>query len=86
VPGEWAEHELELVNTITFMGLIEKGKLLFKSEPERSFIKAGVMDTNGQLTSEGRELWTEFLIRKFGAEFKTEVVDKIIAEDAKTGA
>ncbi len=65
------------------MTLKEKFALAFKSEPEKSFIKAGIMNSDESLTSEGRELWTAWLVRKFGAEFKTDVVDPILAEDAK---
>lgn len=77
----FGDHELELVKKYKkVMTPIEKFALAFKSEPEKTFIKAGIMDTKGNLTSDGREIWTQWLVKKFGDDFKTEVVDKIMAE------
>ncbi len=63
--------------------LIEKAKLAFKGEPEKSFIKAGVMEADETLTEEGTELFLTFLLKKHGTEFKAEVIDPILAEEAK---
>jgi len=60
--------------------LTKKFRLLTKSEPEKTFIEQGVMDDNENLTTEGRALFEAFLITKFGPEFKTEVVDKLVEE------
>lgn len=78
----FGDHELELINDnpVDNMNLLERAKLAVKGEPEKSFIKAGVMDINESLTNEGRELWTLWLVRKFGADFKKEVVDGLLAE------
>ncbi len=65
------------------MNLIEKAKLAFKGEPEKSFIKAGVMDSNENLTNEGQSLFLTYLLKKNGEDFKTTVIDPILAEDAK---
>lgn len=64
------------------MTLKDKFALAFKGEPEKTFIKAGVMGIDGTLTAEGRELWTTWLVKKFGDDFKKEVVDPILAETA----
>jgi len=83
-PFAFRDAELELIsadNPIKSMGLIEKAKLAFKSEPEKSFIKVGVMDSNENLTTEGKELLMHFLLEKNKDAFKTEVVDPILAED-----
>lgn len=63
--------------------LTKKFRLLTKSEPEKTFIEKGVMDDQENLTAEGRALFEAFLIKKLGAEFKTEVVDKLVDEDKK---
>ncbi len=65
------------------MNIKEKFALLFKGEPEKSFIQAGIMNTDETLTSEGKEIWTAWLVKKFGTEFKTDVVDKLLEEDKK---
>lgn len=59
---------------------------LRKNEPEKTFIKAGVLDSNENLTLEGQEVFLSFLLGKFGAEFKTEVVDKIVAANDEAKA
>lgn len=63
------------------MNLQERVAIAFKGEPEKSFIKAGVMNIDGTLTVEGREVWTAFLVKKFGDEFKTTVIDPMLAEE-----
>lgn len=69
------------VKTTTYMAtLIEKAKLAFKKEPEKSFIKVGVMDANENLTTEGKDLLFAFLLEKNKDAFKTEVVDPILKE------
>lgn len=65
------------------MSLIEKAKLAFKSEPEKSFIKVGVMDSNENLTIDGKELLLTYLLEKNKDDFKTTVVDPILAEQEK---
>ena len=67
----------------TFMeGLVNKFKMITRSEPEKTFIKADVCDSNGVLNAEGQNLFLAYLLEKHGAEFKTDVVD-IIIEDQK---
>ena len=71
-------------NKKTFMSnIIEKFKILKMVEPQRSFLKAGIADSNGNFTEDGHKLFNEFLISKFQSEFKTEVVDQILAADEK---
>lgn len=64
--------------------LKQKFAIAFKGEPEKSFIKAEIMNVDESLTDDGESLLLAFLLKKFGAEFKTEVVDVILAEDEKT--
>ena len=61
--------------------LKEKASMLFKGEPEKSFIRAGIMDSRENLTSEGTEVFLNWLLKTNGEAFKKEVVDPIIAED-----
>lgn len=63
--------------------LYDKFKELNLSEPERTFRKASVTDANGDLTEEGRKVFDAYLLNKYGMEFKTDVVDKILVEEAK---
>lgn len=68
-------------NSISNMTLREKFALAFKGEPEKSFIKAGVMNSDESLTSDGQSLFLAFLLKKHGADFKKEVIDPILAEE-----
>ncbi len=78
----FGEHELQsLINEN--MDLRETAKMVFMTEPEKSFVKAGIQTVDGNLTSDGVKIWNDFLVRKFGAEFKTEVVDLILAQQAE---
>lgn len=62
------------------MNLKEKFALVFKGEPEKSFIKAGVMNSDESLTTDGKELFLSYLLKKNGDDFKATVVDPILAE------
>jgi hypothetical protein len=68
---------IEETNPIKNMNLVQKFKLMTKSEPEKSFIEKGIMDENEALTEDGKTLFTAYLLQRFKAEFKTDVVDKI---------
>lgn len=87
--GSWGadDNELELVSTKktkTFMSnIIDKVKMLTIGEPTKTFIKAGISDLDGNLNADGKQLFWNFMLSKFGAEFKTEVVDKVAAEIEK---
>jgi hypothetical protein len=62
------------------LSLTERFKQKFLAEPSKSFVKAGITDINGSLTSEGLRLLDLWLLKKFGAEFKGEVVDELLAD------
>lgn len=64
------------------MNLKEKFALVFKGEPEKSFIKAAVMNSDESLTSDGQSLFLSYLLKKNGDDFKTTVIDPILAEEA----
>lgn len=65
------------------MNLKEKFAIAFKGEPEKSFIKAGVMNVDESLTEDGQALFLAYLLQKEGNAFKTEIVDPILAEQDK---
>ena len=75
-----------LPNSLTpfsMSSLLEKAAIAFKNEPEKSFRKAGITDGDDLLTEDGVKLFLSFLLRKYGAEFKKEVVDPLLVEEKK---
>lgn len=74
--------ENQLTNK-TIMNLITTFKNMTRSEPNKTFVKAGVMNEDLTLTNEGNELFIQFMFDKHADEFKTDVVDKILAEQEK---
>lgn len=70
-------------NKITnlMQNLVQKYRLLTASEPEKSFIQAGVMNDKFELTADGKSLFETFMFEKYKNDFKTEVVEKILAEE-----
>ena len=56
-------------------------KDLFVSEPQKSFRKCGLTDANDMITSDGTAVFLSWLLSKNADAFKTEVVDKILAEE-----
>ncbi len=63
--------------------LMQQFRLSRKGEPEKTLIKAGVIDENENFTDEGKKLFNAFLLGKFGTEFKKEVVDPLLMEQIK---
>ena len=82
--SEERAHTLEKVNGLmgklskSMTTMIEAWKLSRKPEPQKTFIKAGVTEENGDFTSEGKLLFNAFLLEKYGDEFKKEVVDPLL--------
>ncbi len=64
--------------------LLQKAKDLVTPEPQKSFRKLGVVDTNDNLTSEGKELLLSFLMKKYGKEFNEEVVQPILKQEEES--
>lgn len=62
--------------------LIQAFNNIFTSEPQKSFLKAGIIDASSNLTPEGHDVFVAWLFRKADnqAAFKAEVVDPIIAQ------
>lgn len=59
----------------------EKFVLAFKSEPEKSFRKAGITNGDDFFTEDGQKVFLSWLLKKHGAEFKVEVVDELLKEE-----
>lgn len=76
-------HDLIIADkkSTTMSTLKDRVAVMFKGEPEKSFIKAGVMNTDETLTTDGETIFKQFLFKKFAADFKKEVVDPLLAED-----
>ncbi len=72
-----------LTSSTLMSTLLEKGALIFKGEPEKTFRKMGITNCDDNLTPDGQTLFLSYLLRKNGADFKTEVVDKMVEEDKK---
>lgn len=64
----------------SIINLIQKAKLALKGEPEKTFIKAGVMDSDENLTAEGQTLFLTYLLKEKAADFKAAVIDPILAD------
>lgn len=86
--NSYYETDLELVEEkptkkTIMSNLITTFKNITRTEPNKTFVKAGVMNEDLTLTSEGTELFIQFMFDKHATEFKTEVVDAILAEQEK---
>lgn len=76
----FSTEELALVTKKNIMtNLLQQFRLSIKGEPEKTFIKAGIIDNEEKFTPEGKELFNAFLLKKFGNDFKTEIVDPLVA-------
>ena len=78
-----ANHEIKIIKetkkiTKNSMSLLSQIKSLTRSEPEKTFVNAGVMNEDLTLTAEGKDLFLDFLLESNKAKFKTDVVDKIV--------
>lgn len=73
-------YEYNLQLTKNTMNIKEKFTLAFKGEPEKSFRKAGITNGDDFLTEDGQQVFLGFLLKKFGADFKTEIVDGILKD------
>lgn len=74
---------LELINNNKNMNLIEKYKLTLKGEPEKTLIKTGIMSSEEILTSDGKDLFFEWLFQQNKKQFTDEVASKILKEEEK---
>lgn len=79
-------HNLELISSLTNnqMGIKEAFVLALTSEPKKSFRKAGITNGDDLLTEDGQKIFLTWLLHtKHSDEFKTGVVDGLLAEQEK---
>lgn len=74
------ERELRLINNKMSMNIKDKFTLAFKKEPEKSFRKVGITNGDDFLTEDGRNVFESWLLKKFGEDFKKEVVDDLLKD------
>jgi hypothetical protein len=67
----------------TTPSMYERFTNLFLSEPEKSFRKANITESNGELNSEGKRIFLAWLLKKNQDAFLVEVVAPLLAEEAK---
>ena len=78
-------HDVSLTNNDKIMSIISKVLFSFKNEPEKTFIKAGIIHDDGSPTQEGISLVIMHLLKteSFSSIFKHDVADIIVAENEK---
>ena len=73
-------------STNTIMGnIIDKVRKMRLQEPEKSFVKAGIANTDGTLTAEGKQLFDEWIFEQNKVDFNDEVVQPLLDEMAEEG-
>ncbi len=80
-PQECFELVESSISNNIILNMKEKFAQMFLAEPEKSFRKAGITNSDGMLTSEGKDIFFTWLLRKYGEEFKKEVVDVLLADE-----
>lgn len=75
----------KIINKTKKMTTKEIIKAIFTGEPKKSRMKAGIVNNEGDLTCEGREIYLNYLFSKEKAdsEFDTTIVGPVIAEMEK---
>lgn len=63
------------------INMFDKFATMFLSEPEKTFRKAGIINGDNVLTEDGKKIFLSWLLKKYGTEFKSEVVDELVKED-----
>lgn len=80
----YSECYLLLDNEKTIMGLKESFILAITPEPKKSFRQAGVTNGDDILTDEGTKIFLTWLLHnKYADEFKTSVIDPLLADQKK---
>lgn len=62
------------------MDLVSIVKNMFRTEPEKSFIKAGIMNSDNSLTIGGKEVFINYLFELNKADFNTKIVQPLLTE------
>ena len=84
--NSYQAHDLKLTNNLTKtnMNLMQKFILAMKDEPEKTFIKQGIMTEDGVLTDDGKDLYLNWLFQQDAEDFNTQVVDLILDDEEFT--
>lgn len=67
-------------NTMTLIATVRN---LFRSEPEKSFIKTGIMNDNATFTPEGRDLFIDYLLQQNKEAFNKDLVQPLLEAQKK---
>lgn len=62
------------------ISLVQKYRDSQLTEPIKTLKAEGVLNNEGNFTRDGWDLFTQWLLKKFGDEFKTDVVDKLVEQ------
>lgn len=65
------------------IGVLERFATAILPEPEKSFRKAGITNGDNLLTSDGQKVFLSWLLKKYGVDFKKDVVDELLKKDEK---
>lgn len=72
--------DMKIIKKNSIKNMKEKFVTMFLSEPEKSFRKAEITNGDGMLTDDGQKIFLSWMLKKYGNDFKTEVVDPILSE------
>ena len=59
---------------------IQKAKAFFTGEPQKTFQEVGITNEDKSLTDQGRVMFDDFLLEKYGEEFKEMRIDPVLKE------
>jgi hypothetical protein len=88
----WCEKEsLKIISStattkVTNMSIISQFKNILRSEPNKTFVKIGILDDKEVLTQDGKDLLLNYLLSKNQDDFNTTVAQPILAEQLKEEA
>lgn len=66
-----------------FMSIKNKIKMLMTGEPEKTLIKHGILTIDKELTGEGKQLFNDFVEKKFKDEFLKELYEVLKDEEVE---
>jgi hypothetical protein len=84
IGGFWVSSEcFDLITNTNKMNIIDKIKLARMNEPEKTLVKAELMNLDGSLTTEGKEALNDILVQAYKEQMKTEYALPIIEDKEK---
>lgn len=76
--ADWCDEELEFYNKPMIKNIKDWIKASRRKEPEKSFVEAGILNDNDQLTDTGKEMLMEFVLEQNKEKFNTDVVQPFL--------